>query len=398
MRARLEPFGAWVRAGDDLLVAVDRNAARRLGLDGEGLWSESPCGMARPPLEVHVAVTERCGAGCTGCYTGAHDEGSSPDGALLDERLAAVAAAGAFTVAFGGGEPLVRPDLGWLATRARAHGLVPVVTTSGIGMTAERARELGAFAQVNVSYDGEGDDYARVRGWSGAGVAERAMALLADAGVPFGVNVVLVRDTFDKLASLVARADSLGAREVQLLRYKPAGRARDLGYLARRLSPRQVDALGPLVERLLAERDARGGTVALRIDCALVPLLSTHGFDAAALARFGVFGCEAGRHLTALRVDGRLAPCSFGPSADALVPGAWDAPAPAWHDDPVLAQWRSPHATEPCASCPIRSVCRGGCRVVAEHLTGVAGPDPECPRVRAARAVDETSGDGSARG
>jgi hypothetical protein len=30
----------------------------------------------------------------------------------------------------------------------------------------------------------------------------------------------------------------------------------------------------------------------------------------------------------------------------------------------------------------LRSVCRGGCRVVSEHLSGNFVPDPECPRVR----------------
>ena len=144
-----------------------------------------------------------------------------------------------FSVAFGGGEPLSRVDLGELAVAARSLGLTAVVTTSGIGMTRERAEGLRAFAQVNVSYDGEGATYEEVRGWEGARVAEKAMGHLAEAGVPFGVNVVLTRGSFEHLEATARRAEALGAREIQLLRYKPAGRAADASYLATRLSPAQ---------------------------------------------------------------------------------------------------------------------------------------------------------------
>lgn len=380
-RARIEPFGAWVRVDDGTLVAVDRALAARLGLDGGARWAD-PAPAPSRPLEVHVAVTARCPASCAGCYLDARPDGEAPPFDEIVARLEAVAAAGAFTVAFGGGEPLTRPDLGRLAEAARALGLTPVVTTSGLGLGPDRARSLAAFAQVNVSFDGRDADYGLVRGWEGAGVAERAMAALADAGVPFGVNVVLTRVSFPALERTLARAEQLGAREAQLLRYKPAGRARSPEYLAARLAPDQVDALLPTLERI-----ARATRLSLRIDCALVPFLSAHPVDPGVLARFGVLGCEAGRHLATVRVDGRAAPCSFAPASalDARVALADDA---AWQADPVLAAWRAPHAVEPCASCPLAATCRGGCRVVAEHLGGALGPDPECPRVRAHRAAE----------
>jgi radical SAM protein with 4Fe4S-binding SPASM domain len=109
----------------------------------------------------------------------------------------------------------------------------------------------------------------------------------------------------------------------------------------------------------------------VRIDCALVPLLSSDpALDPAALARFGVLGCEAADKLAALRVDGRTSPCSFA-SGDAD-PAAWRAYA------------ESP--AEPCASCTLRPVCKGGCKIVARFVDQAHGPDPECPRVRAHRA------------
>ena len=110
LRARIEPFGAWVRVDDGTLVAVDRALAARLGVDGGARWSESDRAESPPrPLEVHVAVTARCPASCAGCYLDARPDGDQPSFEAIAERLAAVADAGAFTVAFGGGEPLTRP-------------------------------------------------------------------------------------------------------------------------------------------------------------------------------------------------------------------------------------------------------------------------------------------------
>jgi radical SAM protein with 4Fe4S-binding SPASM domain len=391
--SRPEPFGAWVRLDDATLIAVDARFAERIGVPhGHAI------GKAPRPLELHVAVTARCPAPCTGCYLDARPDGHEPPFEALVARLAEARAAGVSTVAFGGGEPLTRGDLGRLAEEARGLGLVPVMTTSGIGLTAARATELRAFAQINVSHDGTGGAYEAVRGFDAAAHAERAIALLAAAGIPVGVNVVLTRASFPHLDGTAARAADLGAGEIQLLRYKPAGRADEAGYEARRLSAEQGRALWPAVERLVASRRLR-----VRIDCAMVPLIAdallTAVPDAAkVLASLGVFGCEAGRHLGALTVAGQPAPCSFFslPGREAglvpLVPpvqvarASRDLPA-AWDEGEELARFRAYHAAppEPCRSCALFSVCRGGCQVVSRRAAGAFAPDPECPRVARAR-------------
>jgi len=390
---RYETWGAWVRLESmPAIVALDREGVRALGLDGGEAWRrEARAEETAPPIEVHVAVTSRCAAGCEGCYLDARPDGAEPPRADLEATFDALAAAGVLTVAFGGGEPTLRDDLGDLADAARARGLVPVVTTSGLGLGDKKLERLRAFAQVNVSYDGPGSAYASVRGFDGADAAESAIARLAAAGVSVGVNVVLTRDTFASVRETVRRAASLGAREVQLLRYKPAGRASgSLDYLAKRLTPEQGASLGALLRDLSREHEGR---VRVRIDCALVPFLSADPEIASRpddLRFWGVFGCEAGDRLGATRIDGRVAPCSFAP------PTALDARALArgWADEPGLEAFRAwPRApAEPCASCALRAICKGGCKIVSRFMDGPStdgaslGPDPECPRVRAHRA------------
>jgi MoaA/NifB/PqqE/SkfB family radical SAM enzyme len=347
VKSRVERWGAWVRLDEPpALVALDREGARAIGIDGGAAWIEIAHESA--PLEAHVAVTSQCGVGCEGCYLDATPDGAHVPRERLEATLDALANDGVFTVAFGGGEPILRDDLGELADYARARGLLPVVTTSGIGLTREKAASLRAFAQVNVSYEAD-RNLERV---------ERAMLLLKEAGVPFGVNVVLTRASFPSLEPTLERARSLGAREAQLLRYKPAGRAAKLDYVAVRLSRAQVAELGAVVERIACRMHPLG--FRLRIDCAMVALLSDVLHDRAAdVERLGVFGCEAGASLCAIRSDGRTAPCSFLDVGDVAPAGV----------------------SAPCNTCALARVCRGGCRAVARFTLGADGPDPECPRV-----------------
>lgn len=393
MIVRYEPWGAWVKLETQAaIVALDREGVRALGLDGGRAWedagargSESASASPSAPIEVHMAVTARCGAGCEGCYIDARPDGVEPPREALERELDALAAAGVFTVAFGGGEPTTREDLDVLADAAIARGITPVLTTSGLGLSDARLERLRRFAQVNVSYDGPGETYAMVRGFDASAAAERAIERLAALGVRVGVNVVLTRASFPQLDATLARARALGASEAQLLRYKPAGRAASIDYLAKRLSPEQARSLGPTLRRLAATVCA-GGDFHVRIDCALVCFLSGDAAiasDPAALARWGIFGCEAAGALAAFTVEGKVAPCSFARSS-----GLAATSLAAHAGDPELARWRA-HVEappEPCASCSLRSVCKGGCKVVASYVKGVHGPDPECPRVLAAAA------------
>ena len=381
MIVRYEPWGAWVKLETTVaLVALDREGVRALGLDGGETWTRD-ASHSSAPIEVSLAVTSRCAAGCEGCYLDARPDGVEPPRAVIEAQLDALAAAGVFTVAFGGGEPTLRDDLGELARSARARGLTPIATTSGLGVGARKLEQLSSFAQVNVSYDGASDAYESVRGFDGSAAAESAIARLAAAGVVVGVNVVLTRHTWARAEETVRRAVALGASEIQLLRYKPQGRARTLDYLAKRLAPAQAAGLGTLLRALTSEH---AGRARIRIDCALVPFLSADAQLAARpqdLAQWGVLGCEAGQLLGAARIDGRMAPCSFTAATELRT----EAVGEGWSSDSGLDAYRAYVASpaEPCASCTLRAVCKGGCKVVSQHASGVIGPDPECPRVRA---------------
>jgi len=376
-RVRYEDFGAIIALSDPpALVHIDHTMVAELNL-APSPYRDAPLGHLSAPTEVHVLATERCPAGCSHCYVDATREGAHPSTAELRALLESLAEFGVFHVALGGGESMLRDDLFELAHYARALGLVPNLTTSGIGMTLARAAQCTVFGQVNVSLDGLDDVYEHTRGYDGSGKALSGLRMLSAAGVATGINVVLTRGVFDTLAATVEAAVDAGAQEVELLRFKPTGRAK-ASYFGVRLCESRGRRLMPLVTELARKY----ASVNMKIDCSLVPFLCATDPDPELLRTFGVIGCEAGNVLAAVRADLNATACSFVESSL----GDARTLISSWTDNEELQAWRgwAARAPEPCRSCAYRDICKGGCKVVSLAVNGETfTPDPECPRVLA---------------
>ena len=395
-RSRLERFGAIVQLGvPRALVFVDRAFARRaLRLAGEpAIWrGPEPAlgdGVLSAPLEAHLQLTNRCAAGCTGCYTGASPDGAPHEWGLAEwaRALDALADAGVFHVALGGGESAVLPWLGELADHARRRGVIPNLTTSGLDGLDRLVAIADRFGQINVSLDGLGATYAAVRGFDGFARADAAIRRLRAVKREVGINVVVTRANFDELDAMFAYAAERRLSEVELLRFKPSGRGAR-AYEALRCTDAQHRAFLPAV---LAA--ARRHHVRVKVDCSYTPMLAHHRPDRALLAELAVYGCTGGDFLVGAKPGGQLTACSFAAPPPPLVgPAAAPAGPARPRVDQLAAYWTAPGAfgafrawraaAEPCASCAYHALCRGGCKVVSAHVAGdLAAPDPECPRV-----------------
>jgi radical SAM protein with 4Fe4S-binding SPASM domain len=393
-RHRFERFGAIFQlTRPRALVFTDRQYARdALRLREEPVQWDSPgdgvIGSAplSAPFEAHLQLTNRCAAGCKGCYTGASPEGAPGEWGLVEWKRALdeLARCGVFHVALGGGESAALPWLGELAEHASSLGIIPNLTTSGLeGL--ERLLEIhDRFGQINVSLDGIGAVYQAVRGFDGFAAADRAIAALRAVKREVGINVVVTRANFDALDEIFAYARQRQLNEVELLRYKPAGRG-SRGYQAQRCSDAQHRAFFPLIQRA-----ARRHRVRIKVDCSYTPMVAHHQPDPALLAQLVVYGCTGGDFLIGAKASGQLTACSF-----AAPPPALEGHRP--QVDELAAYWQQPgafgpfrgwrQAAEPCRSCSYLELCRGGCRVVSSHAGDAAAPDPECPRVIDARAA-----------
>ena len=391
-RARLERFGAIVQlAWPRALVFVDRAMARRVTRVAAepAAWRDAETELGdhvlSAPLEAHLQLTNRCGAGCVGCYTGASPQGAPHEWGLAEwtHAIDELADAGVFHLALGGGESAVLPWLGELAAHARARGLVPNLTTSGLEGQGALLAIADRFGQINVSLDGLGATYAAVRGFDGFARADAAIRRLRAVKREVGINVVVTRHNFGELDAIFAYAKDRRLSEVELLRFKPSGRGAR-AYAELRCTDAQHRAFLPTI--LAAAKRHR---VRVKVDCSYTPMLAHHAPDRALLAELAVYGCTGGDFLIGAKPDGRITACSFA------------APPPPHGDHRPLvtelaAYWQAPgafgafrtwrEAREPCASCTYHALCRGGCKVVSAHVNGdPSSPDPECPRVVDAR-------------
>ena len=379
---RAERFGGIVQLERPAaLVFVDRERARALGHDGGASWTGDdrfPGARLSAPLEAHLQLTNRCDAGCSGCYTAATPAGLPRELDLAGWKTAidALADRGVFHLALGGGESALLPWLGEVVEHARARGLVPNLTTSGLYDDAVLARLVSiarGFGQINVSVDGVGATYAAVRGFDGFDRADRAVAALREVHPDVGINTVLTHASFDDLPALFAYAKRRKLSQVELLRFKPSGRGRR-DYDAQRMTDTQAASLLPEVLRLSLRHRIR-----VRLDCSLVPFIAHQQPSPRLLKWLSIYGCAGGDHLIGAKADGRMTACSFAPPEDAQVAGLGSY----WDRDDAFAAFRSWRGAEaPCQGCDYLSLCRGGCKVVSLHVTGrLSAPDPECPRV-----------------
>lgn len=379
-RVRYERFGGIVSTeSPPALLFVDRDWLRRTGRDGGPRWEgDAEADVLSAPTEVHFAFTHRCTAGCDHCYTDSAPEKTETLPLAEIARTAdALARMQVFHVALGGGESVEDPRLLEIAGLFRARGIVPNLTTNGLHVTEDFAREAArVFGQVNVSLDGVGERYGGARGYDGFAAADAALALLRRFTRKVGINCVVTRRNFDHLPEVVAYARRMRLNNVEFLRIKPAGRGRD-AYYDLRMTPEQGRGLYPMVLGL-----ARRHRIALHVDCSLTPFLCFHEPDPEKLTKLGLFGCEGGNVLAAIGPAGAMTACSFDAHAEL---DARDAPERWEASFDRFRRWPD-RAPEPCNACPYLRHCKGGCHVVAEFVAGDPGaPDPECPRVLAWR-------------
>ncbi|MEU9989093.1 pyrroloquinoline quinone biosynthesis protein PqqE [Streptomyces sp. NPDC048045] len=270
-----------------------------------------------------------------------------------------------------GGEPLLRRDLTEIVAAAEAAGIYTQLVTSGVGLDEARLSALAAAGlrsvQLSVQHaDPRASD--RIAGRRSFADKERAAALVREAGLPLGLNVVLHRENLDAVDSLVELGLSWGVDRIELANTQFYG----WGLLNR-------TALLPTHDQLARARDAvelwrerltPGGPE-------LVWVVPDY-FDGVAKPCMGGWGAVS---LT-VAPDGTVLPCPAAASLPDLdPPNIRDHPlAWIWDHSRAFTRYRGTDwMPDPCRSCSRRDEDFGGCRCQAYALTGDATrTDPAC--------------------
>ncbi len=172
--------------------------------------------FGRVARDLRVSLTSACSLRCTYCMPAEGLPVVSRDELLTAEEIArlvhiGVRDLGVHDIRFTGGEPLLRPDLVEIVERSArvAAGASLALTTNGIGLEKRIDALLAAgLTRLNISLDTvDRDHFARLTRRDRLPAVMRGIDAARRAGIaPLKINAVLMRDTLDGAADLVAWA------------------------------------------------------------------------------------------------------------------------------------------------------------------------------------------------
>ncbi|MGV9771771.1 pyrroloquinoline quinone biosynthesis protein PqqE [Streptosporangium sp. NPDC003464] len=277
------------------------------------------------------------------------------------------AALGVIHAHLSGGEPLLRGDLAEIAAAAASAGIYTQLVTSGVGLTRVRLAELLRAGVRSVQLSTQAADAAasdRIAGRPSFADKQRAAALIVEAGLPLGLNVVLHRHNLDAIDQIVELGITWGVQRIELANVQFYG----WGLVNR-------CALMPTRAQLTAARE-KVEQWRRRSDVELIWVVPDY-FDGIAKPCMGGWGAIS---LT-VAPDGRALPCPAAYSLPLELPNVREHSLEwIWRESEAFNAYRGTSwMSEPCSSCPLRHQDFGGCRCQAYALTGDAGrTDPAC--------------------
>jgi pyrroloquinoline quinone biosynthesis protein E len=242
--------------------------------------------------------------------------------------------------------------------------------TSGIGLTQERARRLKAAGldSVQISFQAELADLAdSIAGMRAHARKLEAARIARDLGFPLTINVVLHRLNIDRVHHMIALAEELGARRLEL------ASAQYYGWAMRNRSallPTRSQVAAAAATASMARQRLAGRVDVLYVnpdyfDDRPKPCMNGWGRQYLAVNPTGfVLPCPTAAEIPSLRFDNvRQRGLSW-----------------IWSQSDAFNRFRGttwmPH---PCRSCDRREIDFGGCRCQAALVTGdAANTDPVC--------------------
>jgi len=321
------------------------------------------------PLTINWSLSYRCNFTCSHCYS-RELETEQLDGAAIRKVVDLLADKGVVFLNFGGGEPLLVPDLCRITAYAVSKGLKVTMNSNGWLLDASWARRIAraGFHSVGISIDGpEAGVHDRFRNREGSFErAVRALDLLGEAGVPVTVSCVINRENRDNWQEMIGLCRDHGVRTLFLHNYKCAGTGMaQMGKLD--LSP---DQWGLFYKEALAVREDLSDLI-LSFDDPIMAALPGYRPDPA------VKGSTCGKLSLHIRPDGGITPCGFIPvTIGNVLTDDFDR---IWLHSAVLNRMRAKTPVGKCVGCSAYEDCLGGCSARAFALTGgFDSPDPHC--------------------
>ncbi len=353
---------------------MKKRGGRRLDVVHEG----------QHPAYVVWELTLACDHACRHC--GSRAGGHRADELTTSEALDVVAQLdemGAREVVLIGGEAYLHDGFLEIIAALAAAGIRPTMTTGGLGITAELARDMkkAGLQLVSVSIDGLEPSHDKIRArkgsWKGAFAA---LGHFRDAGITTASNININRVNRGDIEDLFEKLRDAGIKAWQIQITSPLGRAADRPDML--LQPWDLLDLVPRI----AELKKRAWKHGIRIlpgnnlgyfgpEEAIIRSPKPDGQD-------HWQGCQAGKFVMGIESDGGVKGCPSlqstsyvgGKLRERSMKDIWDS-------SPELAFARKRTVDDLwgyCRECAYAETCMGGCSFTAHAVFGRPGNNPYC--------------------
>lgn len=334
------------------------------------------------PLYAVWEITLACDLACRHC--GSRAGHARPDELSTEECVDLVrqmAEMGVREVSLIGGEAYLRDDFTTIVRAIREHGMTPLMTSGGRGITPELARDAAraGLASVSISIDGLEPTHDRLRGVRGSfRSAVDAIRILRDAGVHVSTNTQINRLSMPELPDVFEIIAGAGVHSWQIQLTVAMGRAVDEPEVL--LQPYDLLELFPMLADLATRAKERG--VRLWPGNNIGYFGPYESLLRGTLPRGHLDSCGAGRVTLGIEADGAIKGCPSLPTAewtggnirDASLRDIWERATPLRYtrDRTVDDLWGY------CRTCYYADTCRAGCTWTSHVLFGRPGNNPFC--------------------
>lgn len=330
------------------------------------------------PVVVQWELTPFCNERCIHCYnywrTDALGEKLiiTPETlAILDKASSEIVRNKIFHVTVTGGEPLAVLKRAYPYLQRLAEGGVEISFNTNLTMlTKEKAyllRDLGVRSILTslISGDPQLNDELANRPDTHKDVS-RGIRLALDEGFWVGVNMVITKKNLHDIYATAEYVKSLGMKAFSAT--KASTPTNSKGFEEYALSSQELRFM---VQELIRVRDN------LDLNTDSLEFYPVCMFDTQQTRDFTVnHSCNAGKTGCTISFDGSVRPCSHASQVYGSIQDEGGL-RKAWKN---LQPWRTQeYIPIQCSPCPIKNLCRGGCRSEAFVINGsLKSPDPYC--------------------
>jgi radical SAM protein with 4Fe4S-binding SPASM domain len=326
------------------------------------------------PHTVYVDTTRACNLRCRHCYANASVRAKEE---LTFEEIKSILKEckdmGVFRVAFGGGEPSIRKDFLEILRYTDELGLDANFSTNGTLLTQhiiKQLSEIEALKEVQVSLDGASwQTNDAIRGEGVFYKATETIKNLVAANIYTRISASISKINYSEISDLIDLAVELGVQEFRVTRHLHMGRGEE------KIVPEGYRHISKILYEKKQELKDK-----IHIGSNCFPFLVDSGITQKD-ENPKRWGCPAGVELCGVTAEGNIVPCIFFNTATELVAGniRKSKLSEVWRNSEVLWKLRNLNIKGKCEGCGYRSLCRGGCRVVAYgYSKNLSAPDPTC--------------------